>query len=276
MSLKSLSEILHGIESKIGSHDNATSLNQRSEKCADEGSTTTLIGRKKVEKNYSELLLAPFPPEAISWRVGPMTKDKTKTIPLAYITARDVMDRLDSVFGPNGWQTKMVPVMNTVACELSVYWDNVWITRTDTAGQTDIEGEKGAASDALKRAAVQFGIGRYLYNLPNVWVPVDERGKFTPPVLPGWALPKRKGVAADVLDGVEIDDGLVTEAENIVRVQVHKFAQRLREDAAAKPEDEKDLVLDAARGLDENHKVALWNRFDSKQRAFMKKHGMAW
>jgi hypothetical protein len=30
-------------------------------------------------------------------------------------------------------------------------------------------------SDAFKRAAVKWGIGRYLYRLPNVWAPCEYR-----------------------------------------------------------------------------------------------------
>ena len=60
---------------------------------------------------------------------------------------------------------------------------------------TDVEGEKGAISDALKRTAVKLGIGRYLYNLPAVWVPIEPWGKshrIVPgeePELPEWARP---------------------------------------------------------------------------------------
>ena len=47
---------------------------------------------------YDELK-APFPGDKIHWRVGARTKDKSKGIPLAYIDARDVMERLDEVLG---------------------------------------------------------------------------------------------------------------------------------------------------------------------------------
>ena len=43
-------------------------------------------------------------------------------------------------------------------------WNVSWVTKTDGADDTTIEGAKGGISDALKRAAVQFGIGRYLYH----------------------------------------------------------------------------------------------------------------
>ena len=54
---------------------------------------------------------------------------------------------------------------------------NEWITKYDGAPNTDIEAVKGGLSDASKRAAVQWGIGRYLYGMESVWVDVEQRGK---------------------------------------------------------------------------------------------------
>jgi hypothetical protein len=88
---------------------------------------------------------------------------------LSYITARQVMDRLDEVFGVFGWQVKFEAMdPRNVKCTLSVNVDGEWITKEDF-GFSDNEnsadsGIKGAASDALKRAAVHFGIGRFLYD----------------------------------------------------------------------------------------------------------------
>ena len=59
-----------------------------------------------------------------------------------------------------------------------------------------MEAEKGRISDAFKRAAVHWGVGRYLYNLPNVWVPLNGRylamanGLPQGVKLPPWALPE--------------------------------------------------------------------------------------
>jgi hypothetical protein len=138
-------------------------------------------------------LMRPFPVDRLHWRAGPTKKDGTGCIALAYIDSRDVMRRLDEVVGPAGWQSKMVPVGNgRLACELSVKYGDEWITKTDGAGETDVEGAKGVFSDALKRAAVLHGIGRYLYALPNEWVEMDPRTKkiVRPPNVPKWATPE--------------------------------------------------------------------------------------
>jgi hypothetical protein len=137
-------------------------------------------------------LKRPFKASKISWRVGATTKDKTKGIALAYIDARDVMERLDDVFGMN-WQCKYSHAENKTICELSVLIDGHWITRSNGAGDSDVEAEKGAISDAFKRAGVMFGIGRYLYDLPNVWTELKPQGNSyvlaQTPVLPAGFYP---------------------------------------------------------------------------------------
>ena len=69
-------------------------------------------------------------------------------------------------------------------CELSILINGEWITRTDTgtAGKSALKGDrgeeiqtKGAVSDSIKRAAVQWGIGAYLYDIDPIWV--DYNGK---------------------------------------------------------------------------------------------------
>lgn len=128
-------------------------------------------------------LAAPFPPEAIHWRAQTVTRDGSKALALAYIDARDVMDRLDAVCGPANWRDSFTetPKGRTI-CTLEIRVDGEWIGKSDGAGDTDVEGEKGSISDALKRAAVKWGIGRYLYDLGNVWAScesyeVEDRGK---------------------------------------------------------------------------------------------------
>ena len=134
----------------------------------------------------------PFPESSISWRCGARSKDKKLGIALAYIDARDVMERLDEVFGMN-WKCTYSHADKKTICEISVLIDGVWITRSNGAGDSDIEAEKGAISDAFKRAAVMFGVGRYLYKLENEFVPVDEYGKFLrKPKLPNWAKPNKE------------------------------------------------------------------------------------
>lgn len=125
-------------------------------------------------------LAEPFPPERIEWRIGSTSKDGTKGMALAYLTARDVMQRLDDVCGPENWQDEFPHIGTTTVCKLSIRVDGEWVSKTDGAGVTDFEAEKGQLSDALKRVAVKWGIGRYLYDMPAPWVAIDQFKKIPP------------------------------------------------------------------------------------------------
>ncbi len=125
-----------------------------------------------------EKLSAAFPPDRVSWRVGPTNKDKTKGMALAYIDARDVMARLDEVCGPAGWQNDYphADAVKTV-CRIGIKVGDEWVWKADGAGDTDMEAAKGSLSDAFKRAAVRWGIGRYLYDTASPWVEIEQHGK---------------------------------------------------------------------------------------------------
>ncbi len=129
-------------------------------------------------------LSAPFPVEMIEWRVGNTNAkyvsegEAVKGIPLCYIDARAVMDRLDSVCGSDGWQCSYTPgVGGSIVCNIGVRLEGDWVWKADGAGATDIEGEKGALSDAFKRAAVRWGVGRYLYDLKATKITLEKYGK---------------------------------------------------------------------------------------------------
>lgn len=141
-------------------------------------------------------LKKPFDVSLIHWRVGATNREKTKGIALAYIDARDVMKRLDDVMGNENWQNRYTHVTpNGVICELGLFIDGQWLWKANGAGETSYEAEKGAMSDAFKRAAVMWGIGRYLYYLPNQWVDIEPAGRSHKivdiPKLPGWAYPEK-------------------------------------------------------------------------------------
>lgn len=125
-------------------------------------------------------LAAPFPPEEVSWRLGSVSKAKMRGMALAYLDARNVMDRLDDVCGPDFWQCKYSHANSKTVCDIGILVEfqlnPQWIWKADGAGDSDIEAEKGAMSDAFKRAAVRWGIGRYLYTLDSPWVEIEEIG----------------------------------------------------------------------------------------------------
>ena len=156
--------------------------------------------------NTHEQLTAPFPAHDIEWRVQSSGEKKDGTIwakVLAYVTARAIMDRLDLVFGPFGWQVQYVPgPAGGVVCRLGVWCEETksFVVKEDGAENTDVEAIKGGISSALKRAAVTWGIGRYLYRLDEGWAVISDKGiysaktkdgkwfKWSPPDLPAWAV----------------------------------------------------------------------------------------
>ena len=128
------------------------------------------------------------------WRVQSRNKDKTKAICSAYIDARDVMNTLDK-YCEHGWHTDVkelagfifygigieVPELTSEG-KISGFSTTLW--RWDTGARIEDnekdnmyeQAGKSAASDALKRAAVQWGVGRFLYDLPTVTLPCDQYG----------------------------------------------------------------------------------------------------
>lgn len=119
-------------------------------------------------------LTSPWGKTDIKWRVGSVNKEKTKALPLAYIDARTVMERLDSAVGAANWQDKYEFHGSRTICYLSIKIGDEWITKADGAGNSDVEADKGAISDAFKRAAVKWGMGRELYELKCNWMPIDK------------------------------------------------------------------------------------------------------
>lgn len=121
-------------------------------------------------------LAQPFDPSQVHWRA--QTVHNGKALALAYVDARDVMDRLDAICGPENWQDRYEETQRgRVICTLSINVNGFWVNKSDGAGNTDVEGDKGAVSDALKRAGVKWGIARYLYSLGNIWVPCELNGQ---------------------------------------------------------------------------------------------------
>lgn len=137
-----------------------------------------------------QALSAPFDVKQLKYRPGATSGDRAMV--LWYIDSRGVQDRLDAVVGAAGWQDEynLMPD-GIVICKLSVVIDGTWISKMDVGGPSDQpdpgDRMKAAFSDALKRVAVKFGIGRYLGRFPRQWCDYDAKKKqfVNPPPLPG-------------------------------------------------------------------------------------------
>jgi hypothetical protein len=166
--------------------------------------------------NITAKLKAPFDPLDIEWRIqsaGKSNSGKLWAILIPYVTNRAIQERLDEVCGVEGWKNQFTdtPSGKGMLCGISLKISDEWITKWDGAEETAVEAVKGGLSGAMKRAAVQWGIGRYLYRLDAAIItPLDKqpgdmagyimtpakiegrktRLYFRRPKLPMWAIPK--------------------------------------------------------------------------------------
>ena len=128
-------------------------------------------------------LSKPFAPEDLEWRLQQSFEDKLRGLAVPYVTNRAIQDRLDDVVGPENWHNEFKPwhgngKKEAQICGISIYFEGRgFVTKWDGAEDTDIEAVKGGLSDSMKRAAVQWGIGRVLYKMDVVWVDIEKRGR---------------------------------------------------------------------------------------------------
>jgi hypothetical protein len=146
------------------------------------------------DRSAAARLADPFDPSEV--RFKPAVVNGNRALALAYVDARAIQDRLDDALGVDGWQDEYdVLPDGSVVCKLRCRFGQEWVTKTDVGGPSEQPDEgdrrKAAFSDVLKRAAVKFGVGRYLYRLAAQWVDYDpqKRRFVTTPTLPASALP---------------------------------------------------------------------------------------
>jgi Rad52/22 family double-strand break repair protein len=106
-------------------------------------------------------LAAPFDPDEVKLRSQAGRQ-------LHYVTARTIMNRLDDVLGPENWWDDFVPLEHSVICRMTIRLpDGTILTKSDAGGYAGMadpgDDDKSGFADAFKRAAVKFGVGRYLY-----------------------------------------------------------------------------------------------------------------
>ena len=95
---------------------------------------------------------------------------------LLYKDARVDMRILDEVFGVMGWQRHHELIAGNLFCSILI-WDDAkktWVSKQDVGTESNVEKEKGQASDAFKRAGFNVGIGRELYTAPRIAVTLRE------------------------------------------------------------------------------------------------------
>ena len=141
------------------------------------------MSQKDARTIHAELA-RPFAPEDLEWRLQKTEENGKWGIAVPYVTNRAIQARLDEVVGPENWYNDFKPwhsvgKKEAQICGISIYFEErgCFITKWDGAEDSDIEPVKGGLSDSMKRAAVQWGIGRTLYNMDTVFVGVEKQGR---------------------------------------------------------------------------------------------------
>lgn len=127
-------------------------------------------------------LRKPFLPEQVKWKIqtNPREGDDYAVV-VAYIDARDVAERLDVASGGDWSNEYSIPqahagIHAVLECRLTV----CGVTRCDV-GSVPVpdkdDATKDLYSDALKRAAVQFGVASHVYRFPTVKAKVEKFGR---------------------------------------------------------------------------------------------------
>lgn len=201
---------------------------------------------KDSHKKLLEQLKNPFDPKFVKWRVGATNADKTKGIALAYLDAREVTKRLDEVLGVGNWRDKLTRVEGGFVDDIEIKIDGEWIGRSDASGDTAVDPVKGGASGAFKRAAAKWGVGRYLYYLPNVWVAIVPAGRSyqlaETPKLPDWALPGEVENWEDVAELELEDDNAGMDEQQVEGVVTEVLGKYQAVQNTQTPEELKKLV----------------------------------
>ena len=142
---------------------------------------TTAIDWKAAKAALAE----PFDPKFVKFRPG--REVGSQSAALAYIDGRAVMDTFDRIFGPDAWafdydvlqwgaDKNGKPIALFVRGTITV----AGVAKSDIGEASNASPSKGAVSDALKRAAVLWGVGRYLYDHPVGLVTLDKYRHITP------------------------------------------------------------------------------------------------
>ena len=120
-------------------------------------------------------------PEEIEVKVKQVTEKGA--VALIYKTSRVDMDILDETVGAENWQSEYQEIKGNLYCGIGIKDETTqdWVWKWDCGIESRSDGDgnekKGEASDAFKRAGVQWGIGRELYTAPFIFLPLETVSK---------------------------------------------------------------------------------------------------
>lgn len=142
-----------------------------------------------MNENILNQLAVPFYSAAVEWKPQVISADKTRALAAAYVDMREYEDRLDQVFPDWSSSVQFLLSEKKVAAVVSLTIDGVTRVNVGESPLDDPNAFTTAYAQGFKRACSDFGLGRYLYRLPQVWCDYDEKRRaiIGAPELPGWA-----------------------------------------------------------------------------------------
>lgn len=222
----------------------------------------------RTVEEIAKALAAPFDETEVKFK--PQTVSGNRALAVPYVDARVVQDRLDEVLGIHNWQDSYdILPDGAVVCRLKVRFSDEWITKEDVGSQSeqpdDGDRRKSAFSDALKRAAVKVGIGRYLYHAKPQWVDYDpvKRQFVTKPRLPAPAAlqrpaPQRQGVGNGTNQTPAPVPGQVPSKPDPLFVRMQKAEQASVEEGICHPGELLDHLMTTLGPLVHGAPLSVW------------------
>lgn len=107
-------------------------------------------------------------------------QNKDKVELFVFKNARVDANILDETVGQFGWACQFQEQSGTLFCGIALKdaESGQWIWKWDAGAPSNIEQAKGEASDAFKRSAFKWGIGRALYTAPRIIVTGNKYDAF--------------------------------------------------------------------------------------------------
>ena len=139
-------------------------------------------------------------PDEVECRIGTVSKEGKGLSLLLYKDARCDMRILDEEYGPDRWQCEYSEHKGTLFCKVGVLTDGGWVWKENAGSPSNMEAQKGEASDAFKRACFLWGIGRELYTAPFIWVKAQD-----------CSISNGKCYDRFRVDSMEVSDGRITQ-----------------------------------------------------------------
>jgi hypothetical protein len=160
---------------KAQKSQNPTAADRAQEQQAQAQLTLAPVSPGQLTAQDLKALRAYFPKDRLGVKVQSYNKERTRAMLVLYLQHTDVQDRLEEV-DPN-WTCAVISeerAGDTVYVRLRLTLKGVSRENVGEGGDP-----KAALSDALKRAAMLFGVGRYLYDSETVWAEYnDQRDRF--------------------------------------------------------------------------------------------------